>query len=256
MSLRSAIGQSVLALGAPLSAIRRPAGVLPPVSRAAFSRLVERPALEIGPFDCPVLTGDHVEYCDILDQDGLRARAVEHGRNPDGCPYIHHVGSLSGIDRRFRAVFSSHAIEHQPDLIAHLEEVDRLLEPGGAYFLIIPDKRYCFDHFLPATTLSEVRAAIGRSRPTKKAVREHSLRTGHNRAILHWLGVHGKPTPDHDRFTREMKAFESGEYVDVHQWMFTPASFEQLMDGLGLFEATVYDTAFGSLEFMAVLRRG
>lgn len=245
----------MLAVGAPVSTIRRPTGVLPPLSREAFYRLIGRPALEIGPFDCPALTGDGIEYCDILDQKALRARAVEHGRNPDGCPYIHHVGSLTDITRRFRAIFSSHSIEHQPDLIAHLEEIDRLLEPGGAYFVIIPDKRYCFDHFLQTTTLSEVQSGVGRLRPTEKAVRDHSLQTGHNRAILHWLGIHGQPTPDHNRFDRESKAFARGEYVDVHQWMFTPASFKKLMEEIGLFKATVYDTAFGSLEFMAVLHR-
>lgn len=228
---------------------------MPPISKTEFRRLIGRPALEIGPFDCPFLEGDSVEYCDILDQAALRVRAVEHGRDPNGCPYIHHVGNLADIKRSFGSVFSCHAIEHQPDLIAHLNDVSRLLDKGGAYFLVIPDKRYCFDHFLAETTMVDIQAGVSRSRPTEKAVRDGNLQAAHNRAILHWLGIHGQPTPDYDRLDRESQAFERGEYVDVHQWMFTPSSFKTLMEDLGIFNVTVYDTAFASQEFMAVLRK-
>ena len=238
----------------PVAKVARGRGILPPISRDAFRSLIEGEALELGPFDCPFITGPQVHYYDILDQDELRVRAVEHSRNPDGCPIIHYTGDLGAIDRTFEAVFSSHVIEHAPDLIRHLKDVARLLADGGAYYLLVPDKRYCFDHFLPSTIVDQIRDAQGRERPTIESVVNHLTRRTHNRAMLHWLGFHGKPVEEPDA-PEELNRAEQGEYLDVHQWAFTPSSFRELMEELGIFrDVTVYDTAFGDLEFMAILR--
>ena len=37
--------------------------------------------LEIGPFDCPVLMGKNVKYFDILNQEELQKRSLEHKRS-------------------------------------------------------------------------------------------------------------------------------------------------------------------------------
>jgi hypothetical protein len=215
--------------------------------------MIASPALEIGPFDEPFLL--NAEYFDILDQEALKQRAVVEGRNPDGCPFIHYTGSLKAIDKRFRSVFSSHTIEHTPDLIEHLEEeVAALLEPDGAYYLIVPDKRFCFDHYLPESTLSSVQSGRGRSRPSKEAIFEHRVETTHNILPFDWLGIHGKRNNDVVAADRDASLWQSGEYIDVHQWQFTPQSFLTIMRQLQIFESvTVFDTAFGSLEFMAIL---
>jgi hypothetical protein len=215
--------------------------------------MIPQPALEIGPFDTPFLAG--AKYFDLLDQEQLRQRAAEHSRNPDGCPFIHYTGRLADVPRRFSAVFSSHTIEHTPDLIGHLEDVCKLLNIGGSYFLIIPDKRYCFDHFLAESTLEQVLVGRGRERPTMEAVMDHLTRTTHNRAILHWLGVHGRVRIS-DRAEREIAAARNSDYVDVHQWTFTPESFRNIVSELGIFQSiAVHDTSFGELEFAAVLTR-
>ena len=108
--------------------------------------------LEIGPFYKPNCIGDNVEYFDILDRDALIKRATEINSsiNIDQIPYINYVsenGDLSIIDKKFDALFSSHAIEHQLDLIDHFQKASKLLNKGGKYYMIIPDKRYCFDYF-------------------------------------------------------------------------------------------------------------
>jgi SAM-dependent methyltransferase len=106
--------------------------------------------LEIGPFCNPLLSGTNVSYFDVLSEEALVARAS--CLDPSGVPHIEYVSptsDLSIVDRRFDVVISSHCLEHQVDLIGHLKEVGHLLLPGGAYFLLVPDKRYCFDHFIP-----------------------------------------------------------------------------------------------------------
>lgn len=255
----------------PLVAKHQDVSLSPPIERAKFVASVplDEPVLEIGPFDRPWLSGPMVRYFDVLSQDQLKARArAEPHRNPDKCPFIHFVsstGDLSIVDGEFSAVFSSHCIEHQPDLIRHLRDVARLLRPGGRYYLIVPDKRFCFDHFLPESTIDEVSAAKGRTHHTEKAISEHALGVTHNINILHWLGLHGRAAADDPaakaRHEDSMERARAGEYVDVHAWQFTPSSFRQMIQLLfdrgeiGLEPAAVYDTGFGKIEFMAVLKR-
>ena len=95
-----------------------------------------------------------------------------------------------------RAVFSSHCIEHQPDLVRHLQEVANLLEPDGAYFLLIPNKLYCFDHFIAETSVADVMLAhhLGHRVHTLASVIEHRALTTHNDPSRHWLGDHADPT--------------------------------------------------------------
>lgn len=78
-------------------------------------------ALEIGPFCSPILRGPNVAYLDAFDAPELRARARQHGLDPQLCPEtIDFVGDLENVDRKFAFVLSSHTIEHSPDLVHHL----------------------------------------------------------------------------------------------------------------------------------------
>lgn len=224
--------------------------------------------LEIGPFCSPVMRGDHVRYLDILDADQLRARAAELGMDVAGCPQrIHHVGGIENVDETFDGVISCHSIEHQPDLIRHFEGVARILRPqGGRYHLIIPDKRYCFDHFLPESTVADVIEAHTEKRAvhTLKSVIEHKALTTHNDSIAHWQGRHGEryrqDQPDRIREAMEVHRGNSG-YLDVHAWYFTPTNFWDITSALHAASLTrlkpveIYATGRNALEFFAVLER-
>jgi SAM-dependent methyltransferase len=228
--------------------------------------------LEIGPFDQPIMRGKHVKYFDIMDQEALINRARECGRNQDGCPRIDYVsdrGDLSVItEEKFDSVLSSHCIEHQPNLIRHLNQVFEILRPGGKYFVIVPDKRFIFDHYLPLTRVSDVIAAHTEAREvhTAASVITHYAETTHNSPIRHWLGFHRPPRtgpPYLDRLREALKMTSAGktDYIDVHSWFFTPTNFLAIITTLaqagliGLTIERVYGTPFGSNEFFAVLRR-
>ncbi|WP_019832301.1 class I SAM-dependent methyltransferase [Sphingomonas sp. PR090111-T3T-6A] len=224
--------------------------------------------LEIGPFCNPLLTGESVEYLDVLDADGLRRRAAQHKLDASGCPpVIHYVGSLEQVDRRFDAVISSHSVEHQPDLVRHLEQVARVLDEGGRYYLIIPDKRFCFDHYLPESSIADVLAAYREARQVHslKSVIEHAALVTHNDAARHWRGDHG-PQRDADfadRIGRALKDHDDadGGYIDVHAWQFTPASFRVVIETLRDLHLTafdieeIYDTPRDRQEFCAILTK-
>lgn len=226
-----------------------------------------RSVLEIGPFCDPLLRGPNVAYLDVLDAEQLRARAREIGKDPALCPaWIDYVGGLEQVSRRFDAVISSHAIEHNPDLIQHLEQVERILEPDGLFCLIIPDKRYCFDHYIAESTVAGVLQAHRERRGTHSlaSVIEHVALTTHNDSARHWAGDHGPRVPPDraDRLRNAISAFDTsgGGYIDVHAWYFTPDSFAGIVEALaalnlsGFEVAGVYDPARDRNEFCAVLR--
>lgn len=233
--------------------------------------VVERQAgavLEIGPFCRPLVRGPHVRYLDMLDSDALRARAVQIGLDPSDCPEtIHYIGDLKAIEERFSAVLSSHAIEHQPDLVGHLIAVARLLDKGGRYLLIVPDKRYCFDALIPESTIAQVLQAHheGRSVHSLQSVIEHRALTVHNDGVLHWQRDHG-PIPPQERAKRIRAALDEyeaaqGGYIDVHAWYWTPKSFRTIvndlfaLDLIPLRATRVYDTPRDRFEFCAVLEK-
>ena len=227
--------------------------------------------LEIGPFCNPVARGPNVAYFDVLDRAALQKRAATLGLDPAGVPEIAHVaagGDLSVVADRFAAVVSAHCIEHQPDLIRHLRQVADLLEPGGHYFLIVPNRRYCFDHFIAESTLAGVVAAHreGRRAHRLESVIEHRALTTHNGVERHWAGDHLDPGY-HEAMAARVRAavaeFEAaaGSYVDVHAWQFTPGGFRSLMGALHaggwspLRPLRVYETPRGRNEFTAILAK-
>jgi SAM-dependent methyltransferase len=218
--------------------------------------------LEIGPFTNPAVVGPNVKYCDVLDREGLVSRAQAVGYPPDRAVPIDFVspnGDLSVVNESFDIVVSCHCIEHQPDLIHHLSQVSGILNPGGVYLLVIPDKRYCFDHFIPESTVDKILSARGRNVHTTDSLIEHRAHITHNDASRHWLGDHGRPAFEDDpslidRAVAEFNAAD-GRYIDVHAWQFTPASFRALMmePNIPMVPLCVYETPHGNQEFCALL---
>lgn len=224
--------------------------------------------LEIGPFVSPVLSGPNVSYADFLSSEELKARAELMGIEHKDVPRIHYILSerdLSDIDAQFDCAISSHCIEHQPNLVSHLNDVAKILVGKRTkYFLLIPDKRYCFDRFMPETTIADVIDAHFRQPKVHslKSVIEHRALMAHNDASAHWNErdlVRGEI--DRERVMNAISEWKQaeGKYVDVHAWYFTPDSFSEIvgiLNDIGLIEFRIdvlYHTRRGSNEFWAIL---
>ncbi len=228
----------------------------------------DQDALEIGPYFNPILHGPRVRYLDMYTAEKLRLRALWEGHDAAGCPQeIHFVGGLEACpEAEFDLVFSSHALEHQPDLVGHLEQVERILRPGGRYMMIVPDSRYCFDRTLPLSRVSEVVQAHQEKRRghSLATLIDHYMFTDHNDPVAHWRGHHSPSVKTGEECIRAARtALQSagGVYIDAHAWRFSPRSFRDILGTLnttGLLNLTtlrVYDTPFGRFEFMAALQK-
>jgi SAM-dependent methyltransferase len=241
-------------------------------NRADFFNLVDTSMsiLEIGPFVNPAVRGPRVKYFDVLPTEGMRQKAVAHGLDPTLCPsidFVSETGDLSIIPQQFDVALSSHSVEHQPDLIRHFLDVAKLLAPGGHYFLAVPDKRYCFDHFIAESTIADVLDAHIRKIRFHDAasVIEHLALTTHNDATRHWKRDHGeqkyKSSVDIIRNAANMYLQNLGTYIDVHAWQFVSESFRDIMQVLfelgfsPLKVSRVYPTVRNSNEFYAILEK-
>jgi len=130
----------------------------------------------------------------------------------DLVPHIDWVAKpsdFSSVIEHFGAALSSHAFEHQPDFIHHLNQISNTLKHGGRYFLLIPDHRYCFDHLMTPSTITDVVATHLHKRTghTAKSLLESCFLTTHNDPIEHWKGNYGDKLvklhfPDSDRTDR------------------------------------------------------
>jgi len=244
--------------------------------RIAFCKLIPKnvKALEIGPFAAPLVRTQNVKYADIYSTSELNELAPTLNFGTDEIPEIHWVvdpNDLSTIDEKFAIVLTSHVIEHSPNLVAHLNQIENLLKLGGRYFLLIPDHRYCFDHFHSPSTISQIIGAHIENRRTHTATSfiETRLLHAHNDPIEHWAGNHGAPAfhpvfPLDDRIKRVQDALQllqSGHIVkNEHAWYFTPDTFESIINDLNDLEIInleierMYPTMKDSGEFWVILR--
>lgn len=254
-------------------------------------------ALEISPWDNPFLRGENVKYFGVEDSETLRKLAVETGRNPAKVPekihFVSPTADLGAVNEKFAIIFSSHVVEHCPDLVTHFNSVAKLLDTGGLYILAVPDKRYCFDHYHAESTLSEVieAFAVKRKIPRFADVMNQGYTCTHNNAVLHWLGNHGerygyRNTPlAFDQKVEVMgeyfqddgqgaslqklarlvdkynEALLAEKYISTHNWRFTPESFGYIVDMLNqlnminLSRYRLCHTVWGRNEFIAMLEK-
>jgi SAM-dependent methyltransferase len=233
-------------------------------------------ALEIGPFTRPLLVGSNVKYADIHTTAQLQEIAPHLGLIASDVPEITWVVSpsdLTTIDERFDAVLTGHVIEHQPNLVGHLQQVSALLGPGGRYLVLAPDYRYCFDHFMKPSTIADVLDAHARNvqMHDPKSLIASRLCYAHNDSVRHWAGDHGDPDihpvfPEHDRITRLKLAYQQATLApetlsNEHAWYLEPDTFASILSDLNdlnlvdLRLERLYPTLHNTLEFWTILRK-
>lgn len=155
---------------------------------------------------------------------------------------------LTQGEHEYSWIVASHVIEHLPNPIAFLRDCEQLLCPRGVLSLVIPDKRFCFDHFRPLSTTGDMLNALYRGvrRPEPGSVFDEFVDASAIDGRIGWAaGEDGAPELLHDfagAAERWRMASNSGQYFDVHVSRFVPESFRLIMQDLyqlGLTKLTV-----------------
>jgi hypothetical protein len=200
---------------------------------------------------------------------------AHEGKRPypiENIPFIDYVepnGNLQIIDQLFDIVLSSHSIEHQLSFIDHLKDVSKLLKTGGYYVILLPDKRFCFDHFIKESTIADIISQYinKKSIHSVKSIIEHRSLICHNDAGRHWNNDHGNQVYIDHPYTipNAIKEYNTSvinnEYIDVHSLQFTPESFKIIVDILNnidyidLVIDNIYSTIKNSCEFFVILKK-
>lgn len=247
----------------------------------------EARGIEIGPYFSPLAPKREGYNClslDVFDTEAVKHRARLDPSLPEGAvdliEPVDLVGSATDIDALCRGagvagaldyILSSHNFEHFPNPIAFLQACGRVLKPGGALSLALPDKRACFDFFRPLTGLGAMIEAFheGRSRPTYRQIFEQNAQMarfvdGEKSLVCFLLDEKLEKIVPERRLREAFDAWEGmrtandPHYHDVHCWTFTPASFRLLLSDLfflGLSPFVVEAaTDTGQSDFVAHLR--
>ena len=232
--------------------------------------------LEIGALTGPLVlqSGTRVLYADHLDTAGLRAKYTGHGNvDParivpvdvvwNEAPLVDCLPPGTALDY----VVASHVIEHVPDLVGWLVQIAAVLRPGGRLALVIPDRRFTFDYLREVSRLSDVIDAHvrGNRSPAPGQVFDHMAGTADVDLAAAWRGPLDPGTLRRHETLQDAlsitRAAYAGAYVDIHVWIFTPASALRLfaeLAGLGLLGfacADFDDTPPGELDMQMVLER-
>lgn len=218
--------------------------------RARITAMIDRDGrgLEIGPSHNPAAPksgGYNVETVDHTDRAGLLEKYKhDQGILLQNIEEVDHVwtgGSLCelvGAPASYDWIIASHVIEHMPDLVYFITECQALLKPGGVLSLVVPDKRYCFDHLRRCSSTGDVVQAHleRRTRHTPGQVFDHFVGACKLDESGSWhRDSRGRVSFVHAAdFARAMHdaSRNSPEYLDVHGWVFTPSSFRLIVHDL------------------------
>jgi len=227
--------------------------------------------LEIGPSYAPILPkaeGYRTLVIDHTDAAALRAKyagipGVDVARVEE-VDAIDDGGEFSLLDDTgagFDYIVASHVFEHVTDPIHFLQRCARALKPAGRLYLLVPDRRFCFDFLRPVSTAGQMLAAYleGRRLHGPAALFDHNAYVSTRNGAIVWAETSpGVLAFAHDaRQGYAAATAASRDYVDAHAWVFTPSSFRLIVEecralGLvGLGEAFFHPSI--GCEFFAVL---
>jgi SAM-dependent methyltransferase len=158
-----------------------------------------------------------------------------------GMQFIAEASDLTALqDQSYEFLLSSNCLEHVANPIKALMEWKRVIQPGGALILVLPNKAGNFDHKRPTTPLAHLVEDF------EKGTSEHDLTHLDEILALHDLSMDPPAgTPEQFR-TRSLDNFNNRTLhhhvfdLDVMRGMLTHAGFDVV-------ETTATDTDFFAL---------
>jgi len=233
--------------------------------------------IEIGPSHNPVAPkkeGYKVQIIDHVSREELIKKYKDGPVFPEKIEEVDFVwngrqsySELTGTKYYYDWIIASHMIEHTPDLIGFLNECDSILKDDGVISLVVPDKRYCFDHYRPLTGISKIiDCHLQRNTITSPGTAAEFFLT--------YVSRDGNPSWDVksndgqfdfkyslDEAIKNMNSIiYGGSYVDLHSWCFVPHSFRLIIHdlyslGFIRFKEVDFFPTEGGCEFYITLSR-
>lgn len=151
-----------------------------------------------------------------------------------GRQYIMEGTDLSEIQNdTYDFLLSSHNLEHIANPLRALKEWIRVIKPGGFILLILPDKRFTFDHNRPYTTFPHLLSDF------ESGIDEHDLTHLEEILALHDLNL--DPGAGKDRNAFKKRGENNFEVRGLHHHVFSFDLLEKSVQHFHLKVIATYD---------------
>jgi hypothetical protein len=233
--------------------------------------------LEIGPSYNPIIpksSGARIESLDHLDQAGLILKYKDEPNvditRIEPVDYVSDGGPITETipySNYYSYILASHVIEHMPNPLGFLRDCSSLLTQSGVVVLVVPDRRYCFDYFRPASTTGAILQAYrsNRRRHLPGTLFDHAAYVSRRGPKIAWSERDTEPVTFVHTLAEAASGFADYDvetpYADCHAWQFTPSSLRLILSDLAesafldLREHAFHDTVECEF-FVALSRRG
>lgn len=138
----------------------------------------------------------------------------------------------------FDYIIASHVVEHVPCLVSFLQLCQDMLNDTGRLYLLVPDKRFCFDVFRPLASTGLVLDAYFEKR-TRPAPYQIFDQHGYSAKCLgspSWSADTPRSFSVADDISAAFETYQAARsdetYRDVHCWVFVPSSFRRIVSEL------------------------
>ena len=241
--------------------------------------------LEIGPSYNPMYRkrdGYNVDIVDHLPKEELIKKMASLDISAiEDVDFVCSGSYADAIPHRkyYDLIIGSHIIEHMLDFIGFFEDCDKLLSDTGVVKLIVPDSRYEFDYFRENSSLKSIidthtwRNERTRTAHTMGTFAEHQMNCVQFQDLGTYFPDSAILSKEKISFSSEIPArlvsrgvnilsgYDENHYIDLHNWMFTPKSFEILIYELNYlgyinFVVDLIAKELDSIEFYVILKRG
>lgn len=196
--------------------------------------------LEIGPGNKPIFSRSEGEvfYADVRDASEVEETFFSTDKSGQQAVELDFViegsyaKSLKDVEV-FDHVILCHVLEHIPRLIAFFQDIIKVMAPGGLLYLILPDHRFCFDHFRQPTSFAEAYYVhINKlAAPPWRVFDNNFLHVGYNVPAMYWneknlaQAILLQRRQSLQEARQNMEEAEKGLVSRAHVSVFTPWSF-------------------------------
>jgi SAM-dependent methyltransferase len=164
---------------------------------------------------------------------------------PAGKQFVAEGADLAEVqDESYDFILSSHMLEHSANPLRALQAWKRVLRPAGSIVLLLPNRRWTFDHNRPVTSLAHL-------------VNDFVAKTGeedltHLAEVLNLHDLRRDPDAgDYERFKRRSES--NPENRGMHHHVFDEALVRAILEWSG-FSVSLLRTAFKD-HIIAVARK-
>lgn len=146
---------------------------------------------------------DRISYEDLIKHyPELKGKKIT---KPDIVSDAQTLGAIADNSQDF--IIASHILEHCEDPIEALKNFSRVMKQDANAYIIVPDKRHCFDHKRPLTSVEHL-------------VKDHEegVLTSRRDHYLEWLKL-VEDIEDEEEIAKKLKTYEETNYnIHFHVW--------------------------------------